>query len=97
MSVHFLRVNGGTSFCSLVCIQLPAILKRSTTTKNVVMALIKFFTQVGLPAVVQTDQGSNFTYEMFGQVMRTLGIKQVKSSIFHSQSQGALKISITLL
>ena len=62
-----------------------AIPLRSITTKNVVMALIKFFTQVGLSAVVQSDQESNFTSGMFGQVMRTLGIQQVKSSIFHPQ------------
>ena len=67
-----------------------AIPLRSIITKNVVMTLIKFFTQIGLPAVVQSDQGFNFTSGMFEQVMRTLEIQQVKSSIFHPQSQGVL-------
>lgn len=68
-----------------------AIPLRSINTRNVVRALIKFFTQVGLPAVVQSDQGSNFTSGMFEQVMRTLGVQQVRSSVFHPQSQGALE------
>lgn len=68
-----------------------AIPLRSITTKNVVRALIKFFTQVGLPTIVQSDQGSNFTSKFFQQVMRTLGIRQCLSTAFHPQSQGALE------
>ena len=52
-----------------------AIPLRSITAKNIVRALIKFFTQVGLPAIVQSDEGSNFTSRMFEQVMKTLGIQ----------------------
>ena len=61
---------------------------------NIVKALIKFFTFVGLPKVVQSDQGSNFMSGVFQSVMVQLGIHQVKSTAYHPQSQGALEGSI---
>ena len=54
-------------------------------------ALVKFFTFVGLPKVVQSDQGSNFMCGLFQQVMFQLGIRQTKSTAYHPQTQGALE------
>ena len=68
-----------------------AIPLRKITAQAVVKALIKFFTLVGLPKVIQSDQGSNFMSNLFQQVMHELGIKQVKSSAYHPESQGALE------
>lgn len=53
--------------------------------------LFKIFTQFGLPKGIQSDQGSNFTANIFKQVMSTLGIKQHLSSAYHPESQGALE------
>ena len=58
---------------------------------KIVKALIKFFTFVGLPKVVQSDQGSNFMCGLFQSAMVQLGIRQVRSTAYHSQSQGALE------
>ena len=52
---------------------------------------MKFFTFVGLPKSVQSDQGSNFMSGIFQQVMHELGIHQYKSSAYHPESQGALE------
>ena len=68
-----------------------AILLRNIKTKSIVKALIKFFTFVGLPKSVQSDQGSNFMSGIFQQVMHELGIKQYRSSAYHPESQGALE------
>ena len=68
-----------------------AIPLRNIKTKNIVMALVKFFTFVGLPKSVQSDQGSNFMSGIFQQVMHELGITQFKSSPYHPESQGALE------
>ena len=46
-----------------------AILLRNIKTKTIVKALVKFFTFVGLPKSVQSDQGSNFMSGIFQQVM----------------------------
>jgi len=68
-----------------------AIPLRRITTKNVVKALINFFTQVGLPTVIQSDQGSNFTSRLYEQVMKSLGIQQCRSTVYHPQSQGVVE------
>ena len=64
---------------------------RKIKTKTIVRALIKFFTFVGLPKSVQSDQGSNCMSGVFQQVMHELGIKQYRSSAYHPESQGALE------
>ena len=68
-----------------------AIPLRNIKTKTIVKALVKFFTFVGLPRSVQSDQGSNFMSGIFQQVMHELGIKQYNSSAYHPESQGALE------
>jgi len=64
---------------------------RTIKAPKIVRALIKFFTLVGLPKSVQSDQGSNFMSHLFQEVMFQLGIRQVKSTPYHPQSQGDLK------
>ena len=76
--------------CSSTCFP-EAIPFRSIKAPKIVKALVKFFTLVGLPKSVQSDQGSNFMSHLFQDVMAQLGIKQIKSSAYHPQSQGALE------
>ena len=68
-----------------------AIPLRNIKAPKIAKALIKFFTLFGLPKSVQSDQGSNFMSHLFQDVMAQLGIKQVKASAYHPQSQGALE------
>ena len=68
-----------------------AIPLRNIKTPNIVKALINFFTLVGLPKAIQSDQGSNFLSGIFQQVMYELDIKQYTSSAYHPQSHGALE------
>ena len=68
-----------------------AIPLRNIKARTIVKALIKFFTLVGLPKSIQSDQGSNFMSGIFKEVMQELGIKQYKSSAYHPESQGALE------
>ena len=68
-----------------------AIPLRDIKAPKIVKALTKFFTFVGLPKEIQSDQGSNFMSNLFQQVMHELGIKQFKSSAYHPESQGALE------
>ena len=68
-----------------------AIPLRNIKTRTIVKALIKFFTFVGLPRSVQSDQGSNFMSGIFKQVMQELNIQQYKSSAYHPEGQGALE------
>jgi transposase InsO family protein len=68
-----------------------AIPLRNIKTKTIVKTLVKFFTFVGLPKSVQSDQGSNFMSGILQQVMHKLDIKQYRSSAYHPESQGALE------
>lgn len=64
---------------------------KNISAKNVASHLIHMFTQFGIPQEVQSDQGSNFTSNLFRQVLNELGIQQTLSSAYHPQSQGALE------
>lgn len=58
--------------------------------KNV-KELIKFFSTFGIPQVIQSDQGTNFTSKLFSQVLDCLSVKHKLSSAYHPVSQGALE------
>ncbi|XP_068245255.1 uncharacterized protein [Palaemon carinicauda] len=45
----------------------------------------------GIPKIIQTDRGSNFTSDLFRQVMAAMNIKHTLSSVYHPESQGALE------
>lgn len=64
---------------------------RTITTRAVVRALSQFMSIFGIPRVVQSDQGSNFSSHMFGQVLKQLRIRHVQASAYYAQSQGALE------
>ena len=86
------RTKSGNEYLLTINTRFPeAIPLRNIKTKSIVKALIKFFTFVGLPKSVQSDQGSNFMSGIFQQVMHELGIKQYRSSAYHPESQGALE------
>ena len=64
---------------------------RNIKVLNIMKVLVKFFTFFGLLKVVQSDQVSNFMSGLFQQVMFQLGIRQIKSTAYHPQTQGALE------
>ena len=68
-----------------------AIPIRNTKTKTLLPVLEKIFTIFGIPKIVQSNQGSNFTSHLFQQVMDRLGVVQHLSSAYHPQSQGVLE------
>ena len=86
--------HGNEHILTIMCASTrfpEAIPLRNTSAGKIVKALITFFSMVGLPKVVQSDQGSNFMSRTFQQAMSSLGITTVKSSAYHPQSQGALE------
>ena len=68
-----------------------AVPLRNLKAPTIIKALIRFFTFVGLPKSIQSDQGSNFMSGVFQQNMYQLGIIQCKSSAYHPQSQGSIE------
>ena len=68
-----------------------AVPLRNIKAPKIVESLIKFFTFVGLPVSIQSDQGSNFMSNIMQQVMYHVGIKHYKFSAYHPESQGAIE------
>ena len=68
-----------------------AIPLRSINAKNIVREFVKFFSCFGLPEVIQSDQGSNFTSNMFQKILKGLHVQQQFSSTYHPQSQGCVE------
>ena len=89
------RSRSGSQYLLTVMCQAtryPAFYPLNTiSAKSVVRALSKVISVFGIPKVIQSDQGSNFTSRLFAQVLQQLHIKHNKSSAYHPQSQGALE------
>ena len=64
---------------------------RTITAKSVVKALTQFITIFGIPKIIQSDQGSNFSSNLFSKGLKQLNIKHSQASAYHAQSQGALE------
>lgn len=64
---------------------------RSLKANVVLKELVKFCSIFGLPRLIQTDRGTNFTSKVFQQVAKELGVHHRLSSAYHPESQGALE------
>ena len=64
---------------------------KNISTKSIVKCLLHLFTSVGIPKIIQSDQGSNFSSKFFQQVVNELNVYHVTSSAYHPQSQGCLE------
>ncbi|XP_073668194.1 uncharacterized protein [Paramisgurnus dabryanus] len=64
---------------------------RSITTPKVIQALVQLFSRVGIPEEILTDQGTNFTSKLMGQLNRQLGIKAIRTTPYHPQTDGLVE------
>lgn len=64
---------------------------KNISAKTIAKHLIHMFTTFGIPQEVQSDRGSNFTSNLFVQILKELGIKQSLSTAYHPESQGSLE------
>lgn len=65
----------------------------NATAEESCECLVHFISVFGIPKVIVTDQGSNFTADLFKRTCEFLKIKQIWSSPYHPQTQGALERS----
>lgn len=56
-----------------------------------VKALTQFIGIFGIPKIIQSDQGSNFSSHLFSQVLKQRRVRHNQASAYHAQSQGALE------
>ena len=75
--------RGNEYMLTIMCVSTrfpEAIPLRSINAKNIVRELVKFFSCFGLPEVIQSNQGSNFTSNMFQKILKGLHVQQQFSS-----------------
>ena len=68
-----------------------AIPLRSVTAAKVAEALIDVFARHGIPDEVLTDQGANFTSTLLGELYSLIGIKAIRTSPYHPQTDGLVE------
>lgn len=85
------RLRAGSEYLCQVTRYPGAYPLRSINTKSVVKALTQFVSIFGLPKIIQSNQGSNFTSNMFAEVLWQLGIKHNLATAYYAQSQGGLE------
>ncbi|XP_035988756.1 uncharacterized protein LOC118561082 [Fundulus heteroclitus] len=61
---------------------------KSIKAKAVAFSLVQLFSRVGFPCEIVTDQGSNFMSTLLKQVYQLLGIKGVRTTPYHPQTDG---------
>ncbi len=64
---------------------------RNTKARQVANSLIQLFSRVGVPKEILTDQGSNFTSKALRQVYSLLGIRGIKTTPYHPQTDGMVE------
>ncbi|KAL7834718.1 hypothetical protein SRHO_G00289650 [Serrasalmus rhombeus] len=64
---------------------------RKVKAHQVVNALIQLISWVGIPREIITDQSTNFTSRLMGEVMALLGIKGIKTTPYHPQTDSMTK------
>ncbi|GFV84213.1 retrovirus-related Pol polyprotein from transposon 17.6 [Trichonephila clavipes] len=84
-----------TSIC--VAFKYPeAIPVESITSPNVIDALLSIFSRIGFPSEIQSDLGTSFTSELTTTFFNKFGIKVMRSSVSHAQSNAVERVHRTI-
>lgn len=68
-----------------------AVALKSIDAEHVAEALITLFSRVGVVEEILTDQGTNFTSQLFAELYRLLHVKAVRTSPYHPQTDGLVE------
>ena len=89
------RSRSGKRYVLVVCdyaTRYPeAIPLHSIDAEHIAEELMKLFARVGVPKEILTDQGSNFTSQLLGEVYRLLHIHPIRTSPYHPQTDGLVE------
>ncbi|XP_043958900.1 uncharacterized protein LOC122823389 [Gambusia affinis] len=61
---------------------------KTVKAKHVASSLIQLFSRVGFPQEILTDQGTNFMSTLLKQVYKLLGIRSMRTTPYHPQTDG---------
>ena len=64
---------------------------RNVTTETVVNCLVEVTARIGIPEELLSDNGSNFISKVTQQYCKVTGIKQIRTSPYHPQTDGMVE------
>lgn len=64
---------------------------RTITAPAVLRSLVQFFSRVGIPDEILTDQGTNFTSRLLQLFHKQLGITALRTTPYHPQTDGLVE------
>lgn len=89
------RSSSGNRYILVICdyaTRYPeAFPLRSVKARNVANCLLQLFSRVGIPQEVLTDCGTNFMSKLLQQVYQLLGVKGIKTTPYHPQTDGLVE------
>ena len=68
-----------------------AIPLKKFTTPAIAEELVELFARHGIPKEILTDQGTNFTSQLFLELYRMLGVKAIRTTPYHPQTDGLVE------
>ena len=89
------RSSSGKRFILVMCdyaTRYPeAVALRTIDAARIAKELMSLFARVGVPEEILTDQGANFTSGLLQEVYRLMGIKPIRTSPYHPQTDGLVE------
>ena len=89
------RSRSGHRYVLVICdygTRYPeAVPMKSVDAEHVAEELVRVFARVGLSKEVLTDQGTNFTSQLLAELYRLLGVKAIRTSPYHPQTDGLVE------
>ena len=89
------RSSSGKRYILVICdyaTRYPeAVALRTIDTNAVAEELLTFFSRVGVPEEILTDQGTNFMSQLLSEVYRLLKIKPIRTTPYHPQTDGLVE------
>ena len=89
------RSSSGKRYILVICnyaTRYPeAVALRTIDANAVAEELLAFFSRVGVPEEILTDQGTNFTSKLLSEVYRLLHIKPIRTTPYHPQTDGLVE------
>ena len=68
-----------------------AIPLKTIHSREVAEALVKIFSWVGLPKEIVSDQGASLVGNLMKHLYELLGIRHIKTSVYHPEAHGLVK------
>ena len=89
------RSSSGKRYILVICdyaTRYPeAVALRTIDANAVAEELLTFFSRVGVPEEILTDQGTNFMSQLLSEAYRLLKIKPIRTTPYHPQTDGLVE------